>query len=417
MDPMDRPIAPREIRRRTMRRILIGAACVLVAIVAGRIVLGLVRPTLSRDRIRTAVVERGTIEATLSARGTVVPAYEHIITSPIDSRVTGIRMLPGSQVHAGEPILELDVSEASLALAKLDDQIALKANAREQARVDLARTLTDLRGRRAIQELEVEACAYRAQRDRQLVELGVGSEDQARTSETDAERARIELHQLDESITNAQRALEVELEGLDLEIGILRKERTEAARRLELASPSADRDGVLTWVVASEGTAVRRGDEIARIADLSSFRVEATVADVHAGRLVRGLPAEVVTGETHLRGTLTNIFPTVENGAVTFEVVLDEPGHPILRHNLRVDVYVVTERRENAVCVERGAYVTVDGTDAVFLVRNDRAVRTPVRLGITNYEAYEVLAGLTPGDEIITSDMKRYMNVKEVRLR
>lgn len=417
MDPMDRPISKTDIRKRNTRRIIIAAVCILLVLIAARVVAGLVRPSVSRGRIRTAIVDRGPIEATISARGTVVPEYEHIITSPIDSRVTRILMSPGTNVRASEPILELDVSAVKLDLEKLNDQIALKQNERDRAHVDLERTLGDLCARRAIQELELESCLHMAACHRQLVELGIGSENQARKSETDARRARIELEQLDESIANARRTLEVQLEGLDLEIGILEKERDDAARRLELASPSSDHDGVLTWMVPSEGTAVRRGDEIARIADLNSFRVEATIADVHAARLAWGLPVTVSSGETQLRGTISNILPTVENGVVTFEVTLDDPGHAMLRHNLRVDVYVVTDRQEDAVRVKRGAYVTADGRNAVFVVRGDVAVRRPIRLGITNYESYEVLAGLEPGDEVITSDMRRHMHSKEVRLR
>jgi HlyD family secretion protein len=417
VDPMDRPIAAQDLRRRRARRLVTGAACVLLALVVVRVTLSLARPSVSVARIRTAIVDRGPIEATVSGRGRVVPLYEHVITSPIDSRVTAILELPGSDLHAGEPILELDVSTARLELDKLKDQIALKQNERERANVELERTLSDLRGRQAVQALEVETCRYRATRDRRLVELGVCSEDQARTSAADAERARIELEQLAESIANAQRVLDVQLRGLDLEVGILEKERDAAARQLELATPSADRDGVLTWVVASEGAAVRQGDEIARIADLSSFRVEATVADVHAGLLARGQPAEIVAGDTHLRGAITSIRPTVENGSVTFEVALDEPGNAMLRHNMRVDVYVVTDRKENAVCVQRGAYITLGGGDAVFVVRGDVAERTPVTFGITNYETSEILAGPVPGDEVIISDMKRFTRVKEVKLR
>ena len=55
--------------------------------------------------------------------------------------------------------------------------------------------------------------------------------------------------------------------------------------------------GVLAWVVGSEGMNVSRGEEVARIADLSAFRVEATVSDVHAARISAGLPALIVSGE------------------------------------------------------------------------------------------------------------------------
>lgn len=69
-------------------------------------------------------------------------------------------------------------------------------------------------------------------------------------------------------------------------------------RELELAGIRADRAGVLTRVTPEEGATVQRGDFLARIADLDSFRVEATVSDVYAALLTEGMPVRVaVDGE------------------------------------------------------------------------------------------------------------------------
>jgi HlyD family secretion protein len=414
---VDRPLANSYRRRRLLRRVLTGVLAVALLILAARLISGLIRPSVRRSTVRTAVVERGPIEATISARGNVVPEHEQIITSPIDTRVTRIWKSPGEEIAAGEAIVRLDVNESELALEKLKDQIELKRNERRRAQLGLESTLSELRGQKAIKELELKSYELTARRDRQLADRGVISEDEARKSETDAERARIELEQLGESMQNARHDLAAQLDGLDLEISILEKDHDEASHQLELATATSDRHGVLTWVLPSEGMAVRRGDEVARIADLSSFRVDASVSDVHASRLATGQPAIVRSGETELAGLVSNILPTVENGVVTFEVTLDDKNQPLLRHNLRVDVYVVTEHKEDTIRIRRGAYVRADGSNAVFVIQGERAIRTPVRFGITNFETYEVLAGLTPGNEVIISDMSDYMHVKEVKLR
>ena len=109
--------------------------------------------------------------------------------------------------------------------------------------------------------------------------------------------------------------------------------------------------------------------------------------------------------------------PRVENGLITFDVELDEKTSPVLRHNLRVEVYVVTDRADDTLRIRRGNYVTVEGSPAVFVVRGDVAVRTPVRFGITNIDHYQVLEGLAEGDEVILSDMSDSMHAQEVRLR
>jgi len=414
---MDRPIDPGQIKKRNVRRIILWAASLVVVLLVFHLVSNRIRPSVDRIRIRTATAETGSIEATVSARGIVVPEYEHVISSPIDTRVTKILITPGTEIEAGQPIVRLDVSASKLRLARLESQISLQQNARRRAEVELERQLTDLRSSRALQELELQSCQYRAQRDRELVELGVCSEDQARTSETETARARIELEHIDESITNARQSLTVQLQGLDLEIDILRKDRDEADRQLALASPASDQAGVLTWVIPSEGASVRKGDELARIADLSSFRVEASISDVHASRISIGQLTRIESGDNKFTGTVSNILPTVENGIVRFEVTLDDNSHSVLRHNLRVDVYVVTEHKTNIVRIKRGAYVTVEGRKAVYVIRGDVARRTPIKLGVTNFEFFEIQSGIVPGDEVIISDMSSRMHAKEVRLR
>ena len=98
-------------------------------------------------------------------------------------------------------------------------------------------------------------------------------------------------------------------------------------------------------------------------------------------------------------------------------MIFDEKSHPILRPNLRVDVHAVTEQRSGTLCVKRGPLLNVDGHDCVFVVRDDKAVRTPVTIGLSNFEEYEITNGLVEGDEIIISDMSDFMKAKEVNLQ
>jgi len=130
-----------------------------------------------------------------------------------------------------------------------------------------------------------------------------------------------------------------------------------------------------------------------------------------------GLPATVRSGSTHLPGRVDKILPSVENGIVTFQVQLDTKNHPILRPNLRVDVHAVTEQHQDTMRLKRGPLLNVDGQEMVFVVRGDMAVRTPVTVGLSNFENYEITQGLVVGDEVIISDMSSFRDVREVKIR
>jgi len=225
------------------------------------------------------------------------------------------------------------------------------------------------------------------------------------------------LRHLDSLLVRARQDVAARLEGLDLEGSILEKDLERAREQLARTDVTSERAGIVTWVVPSIGAAVAQGEPVAREADLSQYRVEATLSDVLARRLTEGLEATVRSGETQLSGTVEKILPTVENGIVTFQIRLDETNHPILRPNLRVDVHSVTDRHAPTLCLKRGPVLHVEGRETVFVVKGDMAVRTPITLGLSNYELYEVAEGLAEGDEVIISDMSDYRNVKEVRIR
>jgi HlyD family secretion protein len=358
---MDRPIPAHELlqlaRRRFLGWILGAGALVMLAV----LLPGWVTPTLPRGQLLTAVVERGADRRHAHRVGTGAPR----------ARVRGhqsgaVACAPdaasaGDTVAAGEPILSLDQGEARLLVERLERQAALKDNERAQARVDLENRLSELNGDAAIKKLELESRTFEAERNRKLAASGVISGDDARKSETDLERCRIELELLAAAIQNAKRGLEVRLRALALEYDILVRERRDAERALQQGSASSVRGGVLTWVLSGEGVSVARGDELARVADLSTFKVEATISDVHASRLRAGLPVLVRAGELSLAGTLTKVHPKVENGIVRLEVALQQPDHPALRPNLRVEVHVISERRDGTLTVRRGSVIALDG--------------------------------------------------------
>ncbi|HET9529393.1 MAG TPA: HlyD family efflux transporter periplasmic adaptor subunit [Blastocatellia bacterium] len=414
---MDREIDPEFRRKQIIRRgIYTTAAVTLIAVV---FVWGpaLIKPSVSRARIRTARVDAGPIEATLSASGIVVPEFEQVLSSPISARVVRILKRPGAVLSKGDPIVELDMSESVLALEKMNQQIELKENQQARARLDLQNKLITLKSQWEIKNLEHKSAAAVAARNRQLHKQGLLSEDILRQSELLEEKARFELKQIEDSRLNAEKSTGTELEGLALEMKTLEKEKAEARRQLELATTKSDRDGVLTWVVAEEGATVQKGDVLARIADLSSFRIRATTSDVHAGRLAPGLATSVKINEQYLDGHITSIEPTITDGVITFLVGLADKSSQLLRSNLRVDVLVMTDRKERALRIKKGPFAGSDGAHDVFVIRGESAVKTPVRIGLSSFDNYEVIDGLLEGDEVIVSEMADYMHLKEVKIK
>jgi HlyD family secretion protein len=413
----------REIDHRVRKKILIRRVVLTglaLSVLAAALVLGTnwLNPSFSRSRIWTATVKRGPIEAGITASGNVVPELNQVLSSPIEARVIRVLKCAGDLLNPGDPILELDVGGSKLSLDQVRQKLALRRNDQEKTRINLEHTLIDLKGKCRIKELELQAIQTRLAQNKALFRDGLISAEDVKRQETEEAKARIEWEQLLESERNAEISSRAQEEGLAMEMAILEKEAKLIGQELDLATTKADRKGVLTWVVTDEGITVRKGEVIARLADLSSFRVQARVSDVHASRLSIGLPVQVrLSDDASLAGSISQVLPSIENGFITFFVSLEQKSNSGLHSNQRVDVDVFTENKANALQIKKGPAIPGTNTSELFVIRGTKAIRTPVKLGIVGFSDYEILEGLSEGDEVVLSDTSEYRDLKEVPVK
>lgn len=419
MNAMDRPIDPAFLRRQRGKRVAYSAMGLAALIWIAVWLPSWIRPALDPNRIRTAQVQWGAVEETIAALGTVVPQFEQIIFSPVNTRLVRILQKPGAMLKQGQFIVELDLNAARLEVEKRAEELALTQNRRTQLELDKRKKQSDLETRWRLKDLEFQRFKTRTAQLRQLKGIGAVSGEELSQAHLQEQRAEIELQQLQADRSNLIESTEAQLEALQLEMNILEREGEEARRRLERAVIRADRDGVLTAIAPEVGASIHQGQEIARIADLSSFRVNVTVSDIHARRLQEGLWVRLrINEEEYVKGHIARILPTVAGGTIQLEVELEDSAHALLRPNQRVDAYIVTAHKGRALRLKRGPFINGrSGLHEVFVVRGQIAVKTEVRIGIANFEYYEVEEGLLDGDEVIISDVKDYLHLDEVQIK
>lgn len=366
--------------------------------------------------MQTARVARGPIESTLEATGTVVPLMEQVVSSPVEARVLRVGRRAGEVVKVGDELLTLDTSSSKLEAQRLNDVLSQKESSVSELRLRLDETVANLEAQIEQKKLDAQIVTYSAEQKAKLRAEGLIAEQDALAAAALKKKTEIELRQLGEALVRAMGSRQAQLAASRAGMATAMRDREESLRQLELAMLRADRDGVLTSIVNEVGATVRRGDILARIADLSSYRVEATISDVHASKLAAGMRARTLLDGAAVGGMIESVDPRIVNGVVKFFVRLDEPAHPRLRNNLRVDVAVVTGSRNGALIVRRGALGRTSAIHA-FVLRDDSAVRVPVQFGLAGNDTIEILSGLAEGDEVVVSDVSELEDVKVVRLK
>ena len=358
---MDRALAPATQRRRHLRRWLLGLGALAGLLAAGLGLRHLLQPTLRRTDLLTAAVETGDVDATLTAAGTIIPAREAVLASPLQSTIRRVALAVGARVQPGQVILELDKDLAASALAKLDDEQLRNQNKTAQLGLALTHTLTDLRASQQAQALKVSSLQSSLRDEQHLLAIGGGTAEAVRQAELNLRTARLEAERLGQQLANQRQASAADQRELGYTVSVQRRSIQEQAAKLRQADISSPLPGVLTWVNDNLGSTVQAGEALARVADLSRFRVRATLADAYADQLHPGDAVLVRLGPgTDLRGTVASISPAVDKGTVTFYATLQADHHPALRANLRADVQVLT-RAHRGYCGSKTAPFTRAG--------------------------------------------------------
>jgi HlyD family secretion protein len=413
---MDREITDEVRRRRRIRLAVTGVIAVAAAAFFLAATVEWLRPSLRRSEMQTARITRGAVEATVQANGTVVPLIEQVVSSPVEARVLRVGHRAGAMLHTGDELLALDTAATRLEAERLGDRVTTKESENEQLRIRLDEDIATRLAQIEQQKLDIEILHYTATQKEKLAKDGLAAEQDALAAKAAAQKGDIALRQMEEALRRTQQSRAAQLGASSKELAFARREQDESRRQLDLAMLRADRDGVLTWIVPEVGAMVRRGDVVARIADLSAYRVVASVSDVHASRIGAGMRAHVKLDDATIEGTIESVDPRIENGVMRFYVTLDEPSHARLRNNLRVDVSVVTGRRTRALIARRGTLGRTNATQA-FVVRGAYAVRVPVRFGLAGDDTIEIVDGLQEGDTVVISDMSQMEDVEKVKIK
>jgi len=415
---MDREI-PKEVRDKERKKKFIKYGAIgVAAVVCIAVLISFMRSSVNKKDLVFSEVDNGTIEVSVSASGKVVPAFEEIINSPINTRIVEVYRKGGDSVDVGTPILKLDLQSTETEYKKLLDEEQMKRYQLEQLKVNNNTYLSDLSMQVKISAMKLNRMEVELRNERYLDSLGSGTTDKVRQAELNFNTGKLELEQLPQQYANESKVKEADLKVKELEFNIFSKSLAEMKRTLDDAQIRSPRKAILTYINNQVGAQVAEGSQVAIISDLSHFKVEGEIADTYGDRVAAGGRAIVKIGNEKLEGTVSSVTPLSKNGVISFIVQLNEDNNKRLRSGLKTDVYVMNAVKEGVLRLANASYYVGRGEYELFVQDSkDEVVKRKVQLGDSNFEYVEVISGLKPGDKVVVSDMSSYKNKNKLKLK
>ena len=390
-----------ERSRRSSRRLGWRAIAVaLVVVLAGAVGLFVaLRDKAPEVEVATVRADKGGRAALLNASGYVTPRQRATIAAKITARVNEIYVDEGLQVEPGQVLARLDDSDAR---ARLTSAMA--------ERDATAATLGDLRVN--LDNAERELKRVDELWERKLV--AEQTRDQARMA-VDSLKARLVVAREQVSVAEARvKVAQQDLDNCTVRAPFGGIVVSKDAQRGEMVSP-----------VSAGGGFTRTG--IATIVDMASLEIEVDVNESYIARVKTGQPVTAALDaypDWQIPAKVRTVIPTADRQKATVKVrATFDKLDPRILPDMGVKVTFLGEERSvpteaaGRVLVSRAALVEDGGTTAVFVHREGRVERRAIRLGQARGNEHEVVAGLSDGEQVVTTGAKQLRDGQSVRLK
>jgi HlyD family secretion protein len=412
---------PSNARAKKIRRIVYAtvAAVFLAGVTYGVSRLRPAAPSVDKATIWTDEVKRGAMVRDVRGIGTLVPEDIRWIPALTDSRVDRKLLYPGAIVKPDSIILEL--SDPVLQREALDAEYQLKAAEAdlESLKVQINSELLNQRSVTASVRSDYEQAKIQHEVDAKLFAEGLSPEVTEELSKVRVEQLAIRLKLEEDRTKNAEESAGARLQAQQSKVDQQRALYDLKKSEMEALHVRAGINGVLQLVPVDVGQHVTPGTNLARVADPKRLKAEIKIPETQAKDVVPGQPATVDTRNGIVKGLVSRVDPSVQNGTVTVDVQFTEPLPLGARPDLSVDGTIELENLKDVLYVGRPVHGQSDSTIGLFKLVDDgsEAVRVNVKLGKSSVNNVEILDGLKVGDKVILSDMSSMDAFDRIRLR
>jgi RND family efflux transporter MFP subunit len=348
-----------------------------------------------------SVTERaaGAQASVLQGNGYVTARRKATVSSKVTGKVIEVNVEEGMDVREGQ------------VLARLDDSTLQAALRLYRAQLEAAK--------RQIPESEVRLQQARVQFQRQerLRQEGLNTPN-------DIDNAKAEVDSLVARIASAQEQVKVAESQIAMQMTAI----DDTVIRAPFSGVALSKDaqpGEMVSPVSAGGGFTRTG--ISTIVDMRSLEIEVDVNEAYINRVRPGQPVTAVLDaypDWQIPANVITLVPTADRQKAT---VLVRIGFKQLDPRILPDMGVkVTFLRESdsaagsavsaqaVTLVPQGAVKSDSGTTFVFLVNGQTVERRAVKVGGTDGDRVEVLAGLKGGDRVVVAPPPELAAGKEI---
>jgi RND family efflux transporter MFP subunit len=393
---IDREKGP-TVHRKRMRYGYLLVLLLLVLAFIGLYRRGLLTPAVDVQVETVQMIYPSQSFTLLNASGYVVAQRKASVASKVTGRLVSISVEEGSRVKKGQVIARLENDDAQAARERVQANVAFAHNSLEQAKAEL------------------DDAYLNYSRKKELVEKGYIARAEFDMAEARYKKARAAVAAQEAALRASEAALK-EAEVM-LDYTLIR-----APFDAVVLTKEADVGDIVTPLAA----AAEAKAAVVTIADMDSLQAQVDVSESNIEQVKMGQPCEIqldALPNDRFQGSVHMIVPTADRSkaSVMVKVAFREKDARILPEMSAKVAFLsraLTSQDRNPIKAIRFSDLSRASEQSfVFMVRGDRAVKTPIRVGRRMGDMVEVLDGVEVGDKVVMAPIGKLRDGTKIRLR
>jgi HlyD family secretion protein len=368
------------------------------------------RLNVEKDKITVSTVTKGTFDQYIAVTAVVQPLKTIRLDAIEGGYVSQKYMEGGSMVKEGDSILRLENQRMQMEFMNHETEMYRLINELQNTRLSLRQNRYSLEKTLSELNYKIEQAKDLYDRNKQLVDEKIVARQEfnknkmeyeglmkQREIEIESQRyqeenAKLQIQQLEGTIARTQRNLQMMKDNLN---------------NLIVRAPIS---GQLSSVNVEVGSSITTGQNIGQIDDLNGFKMRAEVDEHYISRVFAGLKASFEFNGKTYGLTVTKAFPEVTNGRFNVDMNFSKETPEGIRRGQSSPIRLELGKSSEAVLLPVGGFFSDTGGNWVYVLDKSgkRAVKRNISLGQKNPVFFEVLEGLEPGEQVITSSYENF---------
>lgn len=371
------------------------------------------------ESVTISTVSQGAFIDALSLRGQVAPKTTIYLDSIAGGQVEQRLVEQGDFVEKGQPLVRLSNTNLQLDVMSREAQVTEQLNFLRNTQMNMETSRLNLRRDLLEIELQISHLSRRLKQSEPLVKSGVLAKDRLDEINQDLTyyQARKELTLERQQQENSIR--KVQIAQLEDSAKMLEKNLQFARNNLDNLLLKAPVSGYLSELDVEIGESKNRGARLGQIDIPNEYKLVIRLDEFYLNQVQRDMAVRVELETSHITAKVSKIDSRVSQSQFQIEVDLPKEVGSIKRgQSINVEL-MLGGNKDNALLLNRGAFFTSSGGNWVYVLEQDgnQAIRRDIRLGKKNQNYFEVLDGLSLGDQVITSNYGNFDKAQQLNLQ